>query len=274
VEVSREDRLRTIVAVGSKFMQAVEHLKRLDEAAKQYSEDKGYLGLLCIGEPNSQRTKLLLKVQGNVEFPEVEWGIMIGDAVHCLRSGLDQLVAGLCTEKATSSTRFPTCRTEREWIVDAPRMYWSLPPAYVAVLNRAQPYHRGNDAHSHPLAILNALWNLDKHYAIPAAALVPASITADVIEKQGITLGEFRTRSGVALKDGAVIAEAKVALDGSGLQPKVRVSAHITVSVGFGIIKTAPSLNLKPVAKTFQDLLLPAAIDVLSQVQAVQDDAS
>jgi hypothetical protein len=176
-----------IVTVGEKSLRAIEHLKSLDEAGQRYAKEHGDPGILCVGELNSQGTKYLLKVDARVEFPEIEWGIIIGDAVHCLRSALDQLVAGLCTEKPTAATRFPTCRTVREWIVDAPRMYWSVPAAYVAVLDEAQPYHRGDAAHAHPLAILNELWNLDKHRAIPAAALVPSRIKVDVIEKQGVT---------------------------------------------------------------------------------------
>src|SRR5712691_5413792 len=176
---------KLIVRFGEKVLRAVEHLKSLDESAERFAKDQGDPGILCVGEPNSQGTKYLLRVHGRVDFPEVKWGVIIGDAVHCLRSALDQLVAGLCAEP-TSATAFPICLKERDWVVRAPAMYWSLPPAYVAILDRAQPYHRGDAAAMHPLAILNALWNLDKHRDIPAAALVPSRIKVDVVEKQGV----------------------------------------------------------------------------------------
>jgi hypothetical protein len=259
-----------IVGFGEKVLRAVEHLKGLDDLAEGFSKDEGDPGFICVGEPNPQGTKYLLKVEGRVAFPAVKWGIVIGDAVHCLRSALDQLVYGLC-EKPGPPNRFPICRTEREWVVDAPRMYWSLPSAYIAVLNRAQPYHRGDAAHMHPLAILNVLWNLDKHRAIPALALVPTRVAVQITERQGVTLGEFKTKTGVALKHKAVIAESKLGLDGSGLEPKVRVHAHLTVNIGFGIIEQAPSINLKPVSKTFHNVLVPAVADVLKDAIAVQD---
>jgi hypothetical protein len=75
----------------------------------------------------------------------------------------------------------------------------------------------------------------------------------------------------VAVKHGAVIADAKLGLDGSGLEPKVRVNAHLTVNIGFGIIDKASAISLKPVGKTFHDLLIPAFKDVLIKTKAVHD---
>lgn len=256
-----------VVAFGGKVLRAVEHLKALEDSAQRFGKEKGNPGVLCVGEPNSQGTKYLLRVQGRIEFPETEWGIIIGDAVHCLRSALDQLVYGLCAEPS-SATCFPICRKDRDWIVEAPRMYWSLPPAYVAVLDRAQPYHRGDAADKHPLAVLNALWNLDKHQAIPAVALMASKIRVCIVEQQGVILGEFQAKPGVALKHGAVIAESKLSTDGSGLKPKVNVNAHLTVGVGFGVIKRASSITGKPVAKTFHELLIPAVKGVLDDAMA------
>jgi hypothetical protein len=257
-----------IVRFGEKVVRAVEHLEALDEASERFAEDEGNFGVRCIGEPNPQRTKYLLRVDGNVDFPAIKWGVIIGDAVHCLRSALDQLASGLCT-KPTAWTRFPICLTERDWIVDAPRMYWGTPPAFVAMLDQAQPYHRGDAAHTHPFAILNALWNLDKHREIPAVALNASRVTVNVTKQQGVTLGEFKPKTGVTLKHGAVIAECTIALDGSGLQPQVTVNGHVAVRVGFGEIKGASSVTAKPVGKTFRDVLLPSMSGILEDVKAV-----
>src|SRR5439155_1853157 len=141
---------------------AIEHLKALEKSAQEWGKKYGRPGLQCAVEGNPQGTKILVKIAEPVDFPEIDWGIIIGDAVHCLRSALDQLVSGLWTDKINDRTRFPICRTKREWIVDAPGMYWSVPPDCVAVLDRAQPYHRGDKANEDPLAILNTLWNIDK----------------------------------------------------------------------------------------------------------------
>jgi hypothetical protein len=221
-----------------------------------------------VGEPNSQRTKYLLRVEGDVAFPGLEWGVIIGDAVHCLRSALDQLVAGLCSERPSLTTGFPICLKKRDWVVRAPGMYWSVPSAYVAVLDRAQPYHRGDAAHMQPLAILNDLWNLDKHRGIPATALVPSRVRVTITESEGVTLGEFRTCKGVALKDGAVIAESKMRFKEGITEAHVDVRADMTVSPGFGIIEKAPSISHKPVDKVFGELLIPAVKEVFQDLVA------
>lgn len=201
-------------------------------------------------------------------------GIIIGDAVHCLRSALDQLVAGLWTDQTNNRTRFPICRSEREWIVDAPGMYWSVPPAYVAVLDRAQPYHRGNKANEHPLAVLNALWNLDKHEAIPAMVLAAGRIKIDAIGAQGFPGWErlkFRTHPGRALKQGTVLGDASYRDADTEANAKVYVNAHLTVDVAFGQIDKASVVSGKPVSKTFHDLLIPAVIDVLRETKAAHE---
>ncbi len=258
-----------ILRSGLKVQRAVEHLQALEEAAQKWGKEHGRPGFPCVVEPNPQGTKILVKIAEDLPFPEIEWGIIIGDAVHCLRSALDQLVAGLWTAPPDSRTRFPICRTERQWIVDAPGMYWSIPPAYAAVLDRAQPYHRGDKANEHPLAILNALWNLDKHQAIPSMALSGRRIQIQVTGAKGFPdwgALKFRTHPGRALKQGAVIAEASYRDADTEPQAEVYVKAHLTVGVAFGQIATASVISGKPVGKTFHDDLMRAVADVLRDV--------
>lgn len=254
---------------GLKVQRAIDHLKCLEAAAKKFGDEYGRPGFRCVSEPNSQRTKILVKIDQPVVFPGVEWGIIIGDAVHCLRSALDQLVAGLWVDETNNRTRFPVCRTPREWIVDAPGMYWSVPPAYVAVLDGAQPYHRGDMANEHPLAVLNALWNLDKHQTIPSMALAASGIKIDVVSAEGVPNWEklkFRTHPGCTLEQGTVLAEASYRDADTEDNAKVYVNAHLTVGVAFGQIEKASIVSGKPVGKTFHDLLVPAVYGVLKDV--------
>lgn len=260
-----------ILRCGLKLQRAVEHLQALDDAAEEWGKKHGRPGFPCVVEPNTQGTKILVKIAEDFPFPEIEWGIIIGDAVHCLRSALDQLLAGLWTEPTDSRTRFPICRTQRQWVVDAPGMYWSVPPAYVAILNGAQPYHRGDEAHAHPLAVLNALWNLDKHQTIPAVALSGRRIQIEVVSARGVPGWEklkFGTHPGRALKKGTVLAEASYRDADTQDNAQVDVKAHLTVGVAFGQIATASVISGKPVGKTFHDDLIPAVLDVVKDVAA------
>ncbi len=268
--------LRLVLAVGLKIQRAIEHLKTLENAGQAWGDAHGRPGFRCVVEPNSQGDKVLVKINEPVTFPAIEWGIIIGDAVHCLRSALDQLVSGLWTEKTSNMTRFPICKTEREWIVEAPGMYWSVPPAYVAVLDKAQPYHGGDKANEHPLALLNALWNLDKHKAIPAVALAARKIKIDAVGAEGFPDWEnlkFHTHPGRALKHGTVLGEASYTDADTGENAKVYVNAHVTVGVAFGQLAKAPTISGEPVGKTFHDLLIPAVIGVLAEAKAVHDAA-
>jgi hypothetical protein len=265
-----------IIRCGRKVERAIEHLKTLETRAEEFGKQHGRPGFQCVVEPNSQGTKILVKIDQPVEFPGVEWGIIIGDAVHCLRSALDQLVSGLWTDKTTSRTRFPICRTVREWIVDAPGMYWSVPPTYVASLDRAQPYHRGDKENEHPLAVLNVLWNLDKHQTIPAVALTTEGMKIEAIGAEGFPGWEdlkFRTHPGRALKQGTVLAEASFREADTEDNAKVDVEAHLSVGVAFGQIDKASVISGKPVPRTFHDDLVPAVYDVLRDVLDVHRDS-
>lgn len=212
-------------------------------------------------------TKYLLRVAEVPVFPELEWGIVIGDAVHCLRSALDQLVTSLCTEPSRR-TAFPICRTKKDWAITAPAQIWSLPEDYAAVINAAQPYHRGNDnAHLHPLAILNELWNLDKHEAIPAVALVPSKIKIKVTRTVNLaTWTAFRTHPGRALEEGTVLGESTITQVDAALKANMYVDSHISIDVGFGQIPKASSVSLKPVGKTFREQLVRAVMNVWKEL--------
>lgn len=259
---------------GKKIERAAEHLNALQMAAQWFAEEHGNAGVRVTVQPNSQGTKCLVKVAETPAFPEVEWGIVIGDAVHCLRSALDQMVSGLCTEPS-GRTAFPICRTEKDWIIDAPGHLWSIPPRFVALIDEAQPYHRGDKAHMHPLAVLNELWNLDKHRAIPSSALVPNRVAIAVDESKTIGLASwsaFRTYPGRLLKEGTVIADCRYTVDSGATKAEMHVQAHLSVDVGFGKIERAASVNGKPVGETFKNVLIPAVFDVVVAAKRAQGD--
>jgi hypothetical protein len=272
--LSDVDCLHTVTRYGEKVLRGGKHIDSLKEAAERFVKEHGDPGIPCSTEANSQGTKVLLKVESLPQGFDLQWGVIVGDAVHCFRSALDQLVSALWTDTLTNSTGFPICHTEREWIVDAPRMYWSVPAPYLALIKRAQPYHRGNAeaARKHPLAILHSLWNLDKHRAIPTVALVANRIDIDVVEAHGVRIGKFRTKPGVTLKPGAVIAEAKIeSVDPNVVQSHVKVKAHMALAVGFGNSPELPTaIRSQPVAKAFHDVIAPAMAHVLHDLTDVQ----
>lgn len=262
---------RTIVRYGEKINRGGKHLDALNESAQRFVERHSDPGILCVTEPNPHTTKCLLRVKqvpASEPGDRIEWGVIVGDAVHCWRSALDQLATALWTDKPNAHTGFPICLTKRRWVEDAPRMIWSIPEEYLAIFERAQPYHRGDKTHAlrHPLAILHSLWNLDKHRTIPATGLIVRDVGIRGIDSPGLRLGEFKPKIGMAIKPDAVIAEAKI--EGVSLQiaPQtyVNVDAHLSLGVAFGDGGELPeAIRAKPVVKTFHNVIAPAIASVI-----------
>jgi hypothetical protein len=240
-----------------KFDAMAAHMDRLDKAVEGWLEDKTEIAAL-LGKANSQRTEYFFTVEDVIACPAEEWGIILGDAVHELRSALDQLMWGMCKPKERGRrTQFPICLTEREWITDAPAMYWGASAGFVKVLDKLQPYHRGdmNTAREHPLAILQALSNLDKHRTIPAITLVADQTEATVLSVEGIKQwSALRFFEGKPYEKGTVVADAKIVPDESGLEPKMDVKVEASFDIGFGVIGPAPTITHKPVHVVFYEI--------------------
>ena len=251
-----------------KVNRSLEHLHALNAARDLvFKEDpKGTFAL--VGEPDSHGTKYLFRAKMLQELPLLEWGVYVGDAVHCLRSALDQMIWSLA-EKPIGSTAFPICLMKKEWVIDAPAQLWSVPEFVQAIVHDAQPYHRGDSAHSHPLAVLRTLSNLDKHRTIPVAALTPVSVRATVRPVQGIaSCGELKIRRGVALEDDAVLADVAFKPDDSGLEPKMDMDSHFLFEMAFGRGGIPSSVQLKPVVQLFSEELGTSVLKPIVEVSA------
>jgi hypothetical protein len=245
-----------LLAVFKKIDRAIQHLNHLNATVEEFFHAQDFYGLFRVhGETNSQRTKLLLRAELLQELPFVEWGIIVGDAVHCLRSALDQLAWTLSLDP-DKNTAFPICRTRKEWYTQAPAALWGIPEPLVAAIKRSQPYHRGDAAHTHPLAILGTLSNTDKHKFIPVTALVPDLMEWGITSTQGIAkTGTLKLKTGNPLETGAVLAELPIEVDGSGLDPQVQMDGEVTFRIAFGRGPGVPSaLQGKPLIPAMGDL--------------------
>jgi hypothetical protein len=101
--------------------------------------------------------------------PLREWALMLGDAIHNLRSALDVLVwayadAGSLTAAQAKSLAFPIWTDESAWDQHAERILRTLPPEVVARIRQFQPFQRSEeDRSSDALLLLSELDNRDKH---------------------------------------------------------------------------------------------------------------
>ena len=235
-----------------KAIAGAEHMDRFCESIDGFLEEERRIAVLQ-GETNSQRTKYLFRVERMAPVPTREWAVMVGDAVHCLRSALDQLAYTFATDPSRL-TAFPICLTEKEWVTQAPAQYWSIMGGLVKLFDRVQPYHR-EQPDTHPLAILRAVSNLDKHRTIPTIALVADESEATVVTTDGIESWNAITfKRGAAFKKGAVVAESKIVPESAVVQPKMDVEFKAAFDIVFGDIPAAPSIRGRSVTEVINEV--------------------
>lgn len=100
-------------------------------------------------------------------------GVVIGDVIHNLRSGLDHLAWELVKANGgspTKDTKFPILEVEptpdRYGHTRPPSISGNVDPAALSIIESAQPYRHPVGPDFEPLLWLHNLWNQDKHRAL------------------------------------------------------------------------------------------------------------
>lgn len=253
-------------ACWEKHRRGVEHLEQLD------AEVTEYLG----AEPKPYRTRGDFKrdrrqyvVVGEISKPmdDLRWGVMLGDAVHNLRSALDHLVWQLVLlntgKNGGPENKFP--------IESSGRRYWSITKdGKASVRDRAlrnvadehrvlvdelQPYRTHPGSRITVLGTLRDFSNFDKHRLLnPALVAVDATserplrmlTNADAGEQVGIKVTYFPPEG-----------EAEVlVMDYScpGENPQVSMDDDPAIDIGFG--EAGIRLNQLPMLGRWVDEIL------------------
>ena len=171
------------------------------------------------------------------ELPIV-WSVRVGEVIHNLRSSLDHMVWTLVERDQGSPgkhTAYPvfTGKTEFEeniGMLSRTRKgcMFGLGQEGIAMLRRTQPYHGwhdGGDAHESALLLLDELWNIDKHRAVP---LVYASAQLTSIDVSP-TIDDPRVHIAPVgpIENGAVLYSLPPGVDQSNVNVKANVSREI-----------------------------------------------
>lgn len=102
-----------------------------------------------------------------------QWGLQFGEAIHNLRSTLDNLAVSIARQSGvTSRTRlrdiyFPICRSEEDWNRSGRPKIAGLPDVYLTAIEQIQPFQRlanGGSLDEDGLLVLSSLNNEDKHH--------------------------------------------------------------------------------------------------------------
>lgn len=110
-------------------------------------------------------------------FPELRFGLIVGDVVHNLRSALDYLVAAcaIADDRTINDTAFPIVREEAQFEGRLQKKARKAGPVAMQVIRGLKPYAGGNDA----LVVIHQLDLTDKHRLIePVACTMEAKVTA------------------------------------------------------------------------------------------------
>lgn len=174
-ERTTEPMLHGVDGVKVKLERAYYHLHELDRDIVYFLHLQLYD---IVSEIHADKRELAayFRLRQN---PLPAWAGGVGDVVHNLRSALEHLAYQIVD--ATSGTvgrdiKFPIYTSEsnyRRWRTPVPERnrrdpFTGVDPRAIDAIEAEQPY-RGQDRHNHPLAILNRLWNHDKH-----RVLIPA----------------------------------------------------------------------------------------------------
>lgn len=110
----------------------------------------------------------------------LQFGVILGEIVHDLRSALDHLVYQMVLlneGKPYTRNYFPIYlvhdapNNPRTWVTKAASDLQGVLEQHWALFDRLQPYRRGHRAQFHPLAVLNHLSLVDKHRVLYVAAM-------------------------------------------------------------------------------------------------------
>lgn len=156
----------------------------LDAAIKAWTAANP-IKLEAVIDPDRLAWRLILTL--DPAPPLKTWGFMFGDAIHNLRSLLDNLLVAIAraegvTGSKLSKIQFPTATTETAWTESRWRIA-SLPALVRESIESVQPFQRlaeSRDPEQDGLFRLSRLNNVDKHRIALQGDLKPETLSHDV----------------------------------------------------------------------------------------------
>jgi hypothetical protein len=232
----------------AKLERAKDHFEALAETQTAFLRDPDTYDIAL--EVNKQR-RPVLRVE-DIKEPGPDWGLLIGDCVHNLRSALDHLAfqlmlgnrSGRVPRELVKSSAFPIYLSSREFRklrTKGPKRGQPTPDSGLnkivgvsatatAIIERLQPYHRRKNPGTRTLWELQELSNTDKHRLFP---LIYSTFELGHFQIRGnvpFELREFESVPG-RLKRNAVIA--RWAYVTSPQLIRMRVDAELVTDITF-----------------------------------------
>jgi hypothetical protein len=228
----------------AKLDRANEHIGSLEKKVKGFLKKQPYK---VVFDPTPYRGRPRLVANIRREPPTEEWGALMGEIIHDVRSSLGHLVWQLTLDnkgeppeplaRRWKDIEFPIyddCdlyfgRIRNTRVRPASRLLWGVDPKLGTVFERLQPYRR-RKSHRYWLWVLNELWNADKHRTYPLVGFF--------VEFPNYTINDpfqmriIKSRDPGPVEDGTPVASVKVfATEPADTPPKLRVGDRIEVQM-------------------------------------------
>src|SRR5215469_3237540 len=233
-----------------KLVRAEEHLDSVLHILRGFA----YGDCHIFGEKDAERNLVIFRV--SLPKPPDILACVIGDFLFNVRCALDHIIYSLVLSNAPNelrdSTAFPICSTADNFAAARKRHRLDgVPEKAVALIERLQPYHAGNE----PLAMLDELHNIDKHKSLHLTTAVAREVELKWLNEQFPFLVTFLGNE--ELRDGAQFGDVGVALDArfASQLAEMKVHGKAAIFVAFDN-STAESLELYRVDAMLHDLLL------------------
>jgi hypothetical protein len=252
---------RALAGIERKVTRADEHFRLLADEMQAWSDRRPWRFPYEVHD-NGRKHFFRLQL---VEPIPIEWAVILGEAVHDLRSALDQAVYWLTvdwTGQALEDSAFPVCSTRhnfRHW--SKKRKDWrggcdkirGIGPGPQAFIEALQPYpqrYKGRPACYH-LRLLHDLWNKDKHRLVNVWGL--RHTDADLRLDQNVIADCSVGLDSRVLQEGAII----VKIIANPPHPEVKVEGEIssTLSLAVGKRKGGGTVTLMGIYSTPADII-------------------
>jgi hypothetical protein len=177
---------KAVKAIFLKVNRAHQHFASLKAAQDSWNERRPYRAIIEQVDPNGAKHFVRLMLDEPIH---PEWGVVLGEAVHDLRSALDQCIYWLSVQRsgrdAPRFVQFPVfthrrirnghpgfATISRKCPRGVPqsglRMIQEVGPGVRTFIESLQPYPQRKRRTNHSLRVLQDFWNQDKHRLIQA----------------------------------------------------------------------------------------------------------
>lgn len=200
---------------------------------ERWLDDRPYE--LLVEQDGADETACIIKIS---ESSLPEWGVVIGEIAHNLRSALDQVVY----EMTAGNKGKPLGGSEFPIFIDGLKFrnakrgggrykIRGLTQAAQDLVERLQPFQQA-DPHLHRLWVLHELSNVDKHRLLHRAGLVSGASKLKLSADAHVGVQILEVRQDGPVEDGTKLAQWRVGLP-PGQSGSVTLEGDISYEVAF-----------------------------------------